>query len=163
LGGRADDRVCGVGHADGIALRAGPVPTRVSPRATSPAGGTTQRALSNPFGRVPWMRDSFATPTPREICLWNPWCQSPWSWSFRKGIVWRAGARGHQGFSPNVVQEAPQWLTILRLWNGFRIPGWFCRKPAPVGGVSRIDMACRMNQVNLRVESFFALARPRFL
>jgi DNA-binding transcriptional LysR family regulator len=41
--------------------------------------------------------------------------------------------------------------------------GVVCRKPAPVGGVGRIDMACRMNQVNLRVESFFALARPRFL
>jgi hypothetical protein len=162
LGGRADDRVCGVGHADGIALRAGPVPTRVSPRATSPAGGTTQRALSNPFGRVPWMRDSFATPTPREICLWNPWCQSPWSWSFRKGIVWRAGARGHQGVQPqrsagsSAVAHHP--ASVERIQDS----GVVCRKPAPVGGVGRIDMACRMNQVNLRVESFFALARPRF-
>ena len=91
--------------------------------------------------------------------------------------AWRTAMRlfEEQGFSPNVVQEAPQWLTILRLVasglgitigpasvEGIQDPGVVCRKLMPNGGVSRIDMACRAQYVSPLVESFFALARPMF-
>ncbi len=92
--------------------------------------------------------------------------------------AWKAAMRifEEQGFAPNIVQEAPQWLTILRLVaSGLGISiapasveriqdsGVVCRKLTPVGGVSQIDMACRAKHVNPLVESFFALARPMFL
>ena len=80
-----------------------------------------------------------------------------------------------QGFLPNVVQEAPQWLTILRLVGAglgvtiapasvekIRDSGVVCRKLLPAGGLTSIDLACRAETPGPLVEGFNTLARAIF-
>jgi DNA-binding transcriptional LysR family regulator len=88
------------------------------------------------------------------------------------------------GFHPNVVQEAPQWLTVVRLVGaglGVTIapasveeiagPDVVCRKLSPSGGSTSIDLVYRKNESSPLVKAFCevfkssrnsprALARP---
>jgi DNA-binding transcriptional LysR family regulator len=78
-----------------------------------------------------------------------------------------------QGFRPNVVQEAPQWLTLLRLVGaglGVTIapasvrkigaPDVVCRPLSPDSGASTIDLVYPLSAASPLVEAFCALARP---
>jgi len=80
-----------------------------------------------------------------------------------------------QGFLPHIVQEAPQWLTILRLVGaglGVSIApasveriqdvGVVCRRLSPDGGQTSIGMAWRAQPLSPLVQGFCALARPMF-
>jgi DNA-binding transcriptional LysR family regulator len=77
-----------------------------------------------------------------------------------------------QGFRPNIVQEAPQWLTLLRLVGAGlgvtlapesvrRIPdsGVVCRKLSPKSGSTSIDLTYPAKPQSPLVENFHALAR----
>ena len=76
------------------------------------------------------------------------------------------------GFHPNIVQEAPQWLTVVRLVGaglGVTIfpasvaqilsPDVVCRKLSPSGGATSIDLVYRMQESSPLVDRFCALAR----
>ncbi len=80
------------------------------------------------------------------------------------------------GFRPNIVQEAPQWLTILRLIGaglgvtiapacvqGISAPEVVCRKLTPSGATTNIELAYRTDQVNPLAQPFCALARSMYL
>jgi DNA-binding transcriptional LysR family regulator len=80
-----------------------------------------------------------------------------------------------QGFRPNVVQEAPQWLTIVRLVGaglGVTImPGSVekivssevvCRKLSPSGGATSIDLVYRITETSPLVNAFCTIARGMF-
>jgi DNA-binding transcriptional LysR family regulator len=72
-----------------------------------------------------------------------------------------------QGFHPNIVQEAPQWLTIVRLVGSglgvtiapasvqkIVVPGVVCRKLSPGGGTTSIDLVYRLDQSSPLVSAF---------
>jgi DNA-binding transcriptional LysR family regulator len=72
-----------------------------------------------------------------------------------------------QGFQPNIVQEAPQWLTIVRLVGSglgvtiapasvqeIVVPGVVCRKLSPAGGTTSIDLVYRLDQSSPLVSAF---------
>lgn len=76
------------------------------------------------------------------------------------------------GFHPNIVQEAPQWLTIVRLIGaglGVSIapasvqqlvsPDVVCRKLSPSGGSTSIDLVYRVNEANPLVNAFCEVFR----
>ena len=76
------------------------------------------------------------------------------------------------GFRPNVVQEAPQWLTVVRLVGaglGVTIapasveqlmsPDVVCRKLSPSGGSTSIDLVYRVNETNPLVNAFCQVFR----
>ena len=76
------------------------------------------------------------------------------------------------GFRPNIVQEAPQWLTIVRLVGaglGVTImpasvgkivsPAVVCRKLSPSGGGTSIDLVYRTDQTSPLVKAFVTLSR----
>jgi DNA-binding transcriptional LysR family regulator len=76
------------------------------------------------------------------------------------------------GFHPNIVQEAPQWLTIVRLIGaglGVSIapasveqlvsPDVVCRKLSPSGGSTSIDLVYRVNETNPLVNAFCEVFR----
>jgi DNA-binding transcriptional LysR family regulator len=71
------------------------------------------------------------------------------------------------GFHPNIVQEAPQWLTIIRLVGaglGVSVapasveqlvtPEVVCRKLSPSGGSTSIDLVYRWKETNPLVNAF---------
>jgi DNA-binding transcriptional LysR family regulator len=80
-----------------------------------------------------------------------------------------------QGFRPNVVQEAPQWLTILRLVGAglgvtiapaavekIATPEVACRRLSPAGGTTNIELVYRADEPSSLVKAFCALARGTF-
>jgi DNA-binding transcriptional LysR family regulator len=80
-----------------------------------------------------------------------------------------------QGFHPEIVQEAPEWLTVLRLVSsglGFSIapacvstvkaPGVVCRELAKHSSTTNIELARRSDHLNPIMESFLASARTAF-
>lgn len=80
-----------------------------------------------------------------------------------------------QGFLPNIVQEAPQWLTVLRLVGAglgvtiapasveqIQDAGVVCRKIAPNGALTSIDLVVRKDGTSPLVDGFCALARHAF-
>jgi DNA-binding transcriptional LysR family regulator len=81
-----------------------------------------------------------------------------------------------QGFRPNIVQEAPQWLTVLRLVGaglGVTIapasvaevatPDVVCRKLSPANGTTNIDLTYRADQMSPLVSALSRVARQMFL
>ncbi len=79
------------------------------------------------------------------------------------------------GFQPNVVQEAPQWLTIVRLVGaglGVTIApacvaqvaaaNVVCRPLTPDSGITSVDLAYRRERVPPTVAAFCRLARQTF-
>lgn len=71
------------------------------------------------------------------------------------------------GFRPNIVQEAPQWLTVVRLVGaglgitiapasveGIAGPEVVCRKLSPSGGRTTIDLVYRLNESSPLVKTF---------
>jgi DNA-binding transcriptional LysR family regulator len=80
-----------------------------------------------------------------------------------------------QGFRPNVVQEAAQWLTILRLVGAglgvtiapasvekFATPEVACRRLSPAGGTTNIELVYRADEASALVKAFCVLARGMF-
>jgi DNA-binding transcriptional LysR family regulator len=81
-----------------------------------------------------------------------------------------------QGFRPNIVQEAPQWLTVLRLVGAglgvtiapasvaeIATPDVVCRRLSPSNGTTHIDLAYRADQTSALVSAFCGVARHMFL
>ena len=77
-----------------------------------------------------------------------------------------------KGFLPKVVQEAPQWLTVLKLVSaglGLTVApacvesiasaGVVCRRLPRSAGTTGIDLACRDIETSPLVRSFVSLAR----
>ncbi len=80
-----------------------------------------------------------------------------------------------QGFHPNIVQEAPQWLTIVRLVGAglgvtiapasaekIIVPDVVCRRLSPGGGETSIDLVYRLNETSPLVRAFCEVARGMF-
>ena len=80
-----------------------------------------------------------------------------------------------EGFRPEIVQDAPEWLTVLRLVSsglGFSItpacvatitaPGVVCRELARCPISTNIELARRTDHLNPIMESFLAAARKAF-
>jgi DNA-binding transcriptional LysR family regulator len=80
------------------------------------------------------------------------------------------------GFRPNVVQEAPQWLTILRLVGAglgvtiapacvreIAAPDVVCRSLNAADVITNIELAYRTDQATPLAEPFCALARAIYL
>jgi DNA-binding transcriptional LysR family regulator len=76
------------------------------------------------------------------------------------------------GFRPNIVQEAPQWLTVVRLVGaglGVTIfpasveqilsPDVVCRKLSPYSGETSIDLVYRLDNASPLVRAFCQLVR----
>jgi DNA-binding transcriptional LysR family regulator len=72
-----------------------------------------------------------------------------------------------QGFRPNIVQEAPQWLTLIRLVGAglgvtiapasvekIVVPDVVCRKLSPSGGATSIDLVYRLKEPSPLVTAF---------
>jgi DNA-binding transcriptional LysR family regulator len=79
-----------------------------------------------------------------------------------------------QGFRPNVVQEAPQWLTLLRLVGAglgvtiapasvrkIAAPDVVCRPISPDSGTTGIDLVYRSDEASPLVAAFCGLARSQ--
>jgi DNA-binding transcriptional LysR family regulator len=79
------------------------------------------------------------------------------------------------GFRPKIVQEAPEWLTVLRLVSsglGFSItpacvatikaPGAVCCELAHCPISTDIELAHRNDQLNPIIDAFLAAARTAF-
>jgi DNA-binding transcriptional LysR family regulator len=79
------------------------------------------------------------------------------------------------GFQPNVVQEAPQWLTVLRLVGAglgvtiapscvrkIAAPDVVWRKLAPDGGMTNLDLAYRKDEGSPLVKAFCSITREVF-
>jgi DNA-binding transcriptional LysR family regulator len=77
-----------------------------------------------------------------------------------------------QGFRPNIVQEAPQWLTVVRLVGaglGVTIfpasveqilsPDVVCRRLSPSGGQTSIDLVYRPDNASPLVHAFCEVVR----
>jgi len=77
-----------------------------------------------------------------------------------------------QGFHPNIVQEAPQWLTVVRLVGaGFGVtigpasvaqiasPEVVCLKLSPSGGATSIDLVIRLKEPSPLVKAFCEMVR----
>ena len=80
-----------------------------------------------------------------------------------------------QGFSPQIVQEAPQWLTILRLVGAglgvtvapscvqqIAAPDVVCRRIREAAVRSEIELACRAGENRAIVKRFWEIARRSF-
>lgn len=78
------------------------------------------------------------------------------------------------GFRPRVVQEAPQWLTLLRLVGAglgvtiapacvrqIATPGVVCLRLRGAHVVSDIELACRLNDTRPIVKAFTAIAKAQ--
>ena len=76
------------------------------------------------------------------------------------------------GFRPNIVQEAPQWLTVVRLVGaglGVTIfpasvgqiisPDVVCRRLSPSGGETSIDLVYRFDNASPLVDAFCKIVR----
>jgi DNA-binding transcriptional LysR family regulator len=79
------------------------------------------------------------------------------------------------GFRPAIVQDAPEWLTVLRLVSsglGFsiapacvatiRTPGVVCRELRKCPTLTNIELARRSDHLNPIMEAFLAEARNMF-
>src|SRR5205085_9913672 len=80
------------------------------------------------------------------------------------------------GYRPKVVQEAPQWLTILRLVGAglgvsiapasvekISTPDAVCRRLSPAGGMTALELAYRADHGSPLIGSFCELARHTFV
>jgi len=79
------------------------------------------------------------------------------------------------GFTPRVVQEAPQWLTIMTLVGAglgvtiapacvkrLSVPDTVCRKLRPQSQLTHLELACRSNEARPIAREFSELARRTF-
>ncbi|HZD49005.1 MAG TPA: LysR substrate-binding domain-containing protein [Silvibacterium sp.] len=79
------------------------------------------------------------------------------------------------GFTPRVVQEAPQWLTIMSLVGAglgvtiapacvkkLAVPDTVCRKLRPQSQLTYLELACRANEARPIARAFSELARKAF-
>jgi len=79
------------------------------------------------------------------------------------------------GFTPRVVQEAPQWLTIMTLVGAglgvtiapacvtrLAVPDSVCRRLRPHSQLTHLELACRTNEARPIATAFSALARHTF-
>jgi DNA-binding transcriptional LysR family regulator len=79
------------------------------------------------------------------------------------------------GFTPRVVQEAPQWLTIIKLVGAglgvtiapacvskLPVPDTVCRKLRPQSQLTHLELACRQNEMRPIATAFSELARRTF-
>jgi len=79
------------------------------------------------------------------------------------------------GFTPRVVQEAPQWLTIIKLVGAglgvtiapgcvtkLPVPDTVCRKLTPQSQSTHLELACRDNEARPIATAFSELARQTF-
>jgi DNA-binding transcriptional LysR family regulator len=79
------------------------------------------------------------------------------------------------GFTPRVVQEAPQWLTIMSLVGAglgvtiapscvkkLTVPDTVCRNLRPQTQVTHLELACRVNETRPIAKAFSELARRVF-
>lgn len=79
------------------------------------------------------------------------------------------------GFTPRVVQEAPQWLTIMTLVGAglgvtiapacvkqLSVPDTVCRNLRPQTELTNLELACRANEVRPIAREFSELARRIF-
>jgi len=79
------------------------------------------------------------------------------------------------GFTPRVVQEAPQWLTIMTLVGAglgvtiapacvrkLAVPDTVCRKLRPQSQLTQLELACRASETRPIATAFSELARQRF-
>jgi DNA-binding transcriptional LysR family regulator len=93
----------------------------------------------------------------------------PLAWDKTIGLCERAG------FRPTIVQDAPEWLTVLRLVSsglGFSIapacvatiqtPGVVCRELTKCPVSTNIELARRSDHLNPIMEAFLAEARKMF-
>jgi DNA-binding transcriptional LysR family regulator len=93
----------------------------------------------------------------------------PLAWDKTIGLCERAG------FRPTIVQDAPEWLTVLRLVSsglGFsiapacvatiRTPGVVCRELTKCQVATNIELARRSDHLNPIMETFLAEARKVF-
>lgn len=80
-----------------------------------------------------------------------------------------------QGFMPRVVQEAPQWLTIMTLVGAglgvtiapacvkqLSVPDTVCRKLRPQTDLTNLELACRAGEVRPIAREFSEMARETF-
>jgi DNA-binding transcriptional LysR family regulator len=79
------------------------------------------------------------------------------------------------GFTPRVVQEAPQWLTIMMLVGAglgvtiapgcvrkLAVPDTVCRSLRPQSQLTQLELACRANEARPIAMAFSELARQAF-
>jgi DNA-binding transcriptional LysR family regulator len=79
------------------------------------------------------------------------------------------------GFTPRVVQEAPQWLTIMTLVGAglgvtiapacvkqLSVPDTICRNLRPQTELTNLELACRANEVRPITREFSEMARRTF-
>lgn len=79
------------------------------------------------------------------------------------------------GFTPRVVQEAPQWLTIMTLVGAglgvtiapecvkqLSVPDTVCRKLRPQADLTQLELACRVNESRPIAREFSEMARRTF-
>ena len=79
------------------------------------------------------------------------------------------------GFTPRVVQEAPQWLTIIKLVGAglgvtiapacvakLPVPDTVCRKLRPQAQLTHLELSCRQNEARPIATAFSELARRTF-
>jgi DNA-binding transcriptional LysR family regulator len=79
------------------------------------------------------------------------------------------------GFTPRVVQEAPQWLTIMSLVGAglgvtiapacvrkLTVPDTVCRKLRGQSQLTNLELACRVNEVRPIAREFSEMARLVF-
>jgi DNA-binding transcriptional LysR family regulator len=101
-----------------------------------------------------------------EPFVWFPRSAGNYAWENAIGVL------EQQGFHPRIVQEAPQWLTLVRLVGaGFGVtigpasvaqiasPEVVCRKLSPSGGSTSIDLVYRMKEPGPLVKAFCDLVR----
>lgn len=101
-----------------------------------------------------------------EPFVWFPRTAGNYAWENAIGIL------EQQGFHPNIVQEAPQWLTVVRLVGaglGVTIapasvaqivsPDVVWRRLSPSGGSTSIDLVYRMKETSPLVRAFCRLVR----
>lgn len=101
-----------------------------------------------------------------EPFVWFPRSAGNYAWENAIGVL------EQHGFHPKIVQEAPQWLTVVRLVGaglGVTIapasvaqivsPDVVCRKLSPSGGATSIDLVYRMKEPSPLVSAFCDLFR----
>ena len=79
------------------------------------------------------------------------------------------------GFTPRVVQEAPQWLTIMSLVGAglgvtiapacvkqLSVPDTVCRALRPQAELTHLELAYRVNEVRPIAREFSEMARRTF-
>ncbi len=101
-----------------------------------------------------------------EPFVWFPRSAGNYAWENAIGLL------EQHGFHPKIVQEAPQWLTLVRLVGaglGITIGpaavtqivsrDVVCRKLSPSGGSTSIDLVYRMKEASPLVRAFCDLVR----